>query len=107
MRTRLRRSRRRAAVVARGTLIHCVLENAMRGPTRDRTHFERLANWFTVDKPEPVCTSSAPELPRQGFGHASAMSAGSTATGRGCQSGAIARMAARKSDDVMSSRCAT
>ena len=27
-------------------------ENAMRGRTRDRTHLERLANWFTVDKPE-------------------------------------------------------
>lgn len=51
--------------------------------------------------------ASAPKLPRQGFGHASAMSAGSTVTWRGCQPGAIARMAVRKSDDVMSSRCAT
>ena len=27
-------------------------ENAMRGRTRDCPHLERLANWFTVDKPE-------------------------------------------------------
>ena len=38
--------------MAWGTLIHFLLENAMRGPKRDRTHLERLANWFTVDKPE-------------------------------------------------------
>jgi ATP-dependent helicase/nuclease subunit A len=38
--------------MAWGTLIHFLLENAMRGPKRDRSHLERLANWFTVDKPE-------------------------------------------------------
>jgi len=38
--------------MAWGTLIHFLLENAMRGPKRDRAHLERLANWFTVDKPE-------------------------------------------------------
>ncbi len=37
--------------MAWGTLVHALLENAMRGPHRDRAHLERLANWLTVDKP--------------------------------------------------------
>ncbi len=37
--------------LAWGTLVHALLENAMRGPRRDRAHLERLANWLTVDKP--------------------------------------------------------
>jgi ATP-dependent helicase/nuclease subunit A len=37
--------------MAWGTLVHALLENAMRGPHRDRRHLERLANWLTVDKP--------------------------------------------------------
>jgi ATP-dependent helicase/nuclease subunit A len=35
-----------------GTLIHALLENAMRGPVRDRAHLQRLANWLAVDNPE-------------------------------------------------------
>lgn len=38
--------------MAWGTLVHTLLENAMRGPQRDRAHLERLANWLTMDKPE-------------------------------------------------------
>jgi ATP-dependent helicase/nuclease subunit A len=38
--------------IAWGSLIHFLLEHAMRGPHRDRTHLERLAKWFTFDKPE-------------------------------------------------------
>jgi len=37
--------------MAWGTLVHALLENAMRGPHRDRGHLQRLANWLTVDKP--------------------------------------------------------
>jgi ATP-dependent helicase/nuclease subunit A len=35
-----------------GSLIHFLLEHAMRGPARDRVHLERLANWFAFEKPE-------------------------------------------------------
>ena len=35
-----------------GSLIHFLLEHAMRGPARDRAHLARLANWFAFDKPE-------------------------------------------------------
>jgi ATP-dependent helicase/nuclease subunit A len=35
-----------------GSLIHFMLEHAMRGPQRDRAHLERMANWFAFDKPE-------------------------------------------------------
>ena len=38
--------------MAWGSLIHFLLEHAMRGPHRDRAHLERLANWFTFDTPE-------------------------------------------------------
>ena len=37
--------------MAWGTLVHALLEHAMRGPHRDRAHLGRLANWLTVDKP--------------------------------------------------------
>lgn len=32
-----------------GALIHALLENAMRGPVRERVHLQRLANSLTVD----------------------------------------------------------
>jgi ATP-dependent exoDNAse (exonuclease V) beta subunit len=35
--------------MAWGSLIHFLLEHAMRGPHRDRAHLERLANWFAFD----------------------------------------------------------
>ncbi len=35
-----------------GSLIHFLLEHAMRGPARDRAHLERLASWFAFDKQE-------------------------------------------------------
>ena len=38
--------------MAWGSLIHFLLEHAMRGPQRDRAHLERLANWFAFDTPE-------------------------------------------------------
>jgi ATP-dependent exoDNAse (exonuclease V) beta subunit len=38
--------------MAWGSLIHFLLEHAMRGPRRDRAHLERLAGWFAFDKPE-------------------------------------------------------
>jgi ATP-dependent exoDNAse (exonuclease V) beta subunit len=38
--------------MAWGSLIHFLLEHAMRGPQRDRAHLERMANWFAFDKPE-------------------------------------------------------
>ncbi|MDO8476154.1 MAG: UvrD-helicase domain-containing protein [Candidatus Rokubacteria bacterium] len=38
--------------MAWGSLIHALLEHAMRGPARDRAHLERLANWLTVENPE-------------------------------------------------------
>src|SRR4029453_8387359 len=38
--------------MAWGSLIHFLLEHAMRGPHRDRAHLERLANWFAFDTPE-------------------------------------------------------
>jgi ATP-dependent helicase/nuclease subunit A len=38
--------------MAWGSLIHFLLEHAMRGPRRDRAHLERLATWFAFDKPE-------------------------------------------------------
>ena len=38
--------------MAWGSLIHFLLEHAMRGPQRDRAHLERLATWFAFDKPE-------------------------------------------------------
>jgi ATP-dependent helicase/nuclease subunit A len=38
--------------IAWGSLIHFLLEHAMRGPGRDRAHLERLANWFAFDQPE-------------------------------------------------------
>jgi ATP-dependent helicase/nuclease subunit A len=38
--------------MAWGSLIHALLEHAMRGPVRDRVHLERLANWMTLDNPE-------------------------------------------------------
>jgi ATP-dependent exoDNAse (exonuclease V) beta subunit len=38
--------------MAWGSLIHFLLEHAMRGPQRDREHLERLAGWFAFDKPE-------------------------------------------------------
>jgi ATP-dependent exoDNAse (exonuclease V) beta subunit len=37
--------------MAWGSLIHFLLEAAMRGPG-DRAHLERLARWFAFDKPE-------------------------------------------------------
>jgi len=38
--------------MAWGSLIHTLLEHAMRGPLRDRAHLERVANWLTLGKPE-------------------------------------------------------
>ena len=38
--------------MAWGSLIHFLLEHAMRGPSRDRAHLARLATWFAFDKPE-------------------------------------------------------
>jgi ATP-dependent helicase/nuclease subunit A len=38
--------------MAWGSLIHFLLEHAMRGPQHDRAHLERLATWFAFDKPE-------------------------------------------------------
>jgi hypothetical protein len=38
--------------MAWGSLIHFLLEHAMRGPQRDRAHLERLATWFAFDKTE-------------------------------------------------------
>jgi ATP-dependent exoDNAse (exonuclease V) beta subunit len=38
--------------MAWGSLIHFLLEHAMRGPQRDRAHLERLAIWFAFDKTE-------------------------------------------------------
>ena len=38
--------------MAWGSLIHFLLEHAMRGPRRDREHLERLAGWFAFDRPE-------------------------------------------------------
>ncbi len=38
--------------MAWGSLIHFLLEHAMRGPQRDRAHLARMANWFAFDKPE-------------------------------------------------------
>jgi ATP-dependent helicase/nuclease subunit A len=38
--------------MAWGSLIHFLLEHAMRGPRRDRAHLERLATWFAFDKTE-------------------------------------------------------
>ena len=38
--------------MAWGSLIHFLLEHAMRGPQRDRAHLERLAMWFAFDKSE-------------------------------------------------------
>jgi len=38
--------------MAWGSLIHLLLEHAMRGPARERAHLERLAAWFAFDKPE-------------------------------------------------------
>ncbi|MBI4521707.1 MAG: PD-(D/E)XK nuclease family protein, partial [Gemmatimonadetes bacterium] len=38
--------------MAWGSLIHALLEHAMRGPLRDRAHLERLANWLTLENHE-------------------------------------------------------
>jgi ATP-dependent helicase/nuclease subunit A len=38
--------------MAWGSLIHFLLEHAMRGPHRDRAHLERLASWFAFDTPD-------------------------------------------------------
>ena len=38
--------------MAWGSLIHFLLEHALRGPLRDRAHLARLAGWFALDKPE-------------------------------------------------------
>ena len=38
--------------MAWGTLVHGLLEHAMRGPHRDRAHLERLANWLTFGNAE-------------------------------------------------------
>ena len=38
--------------MAWGSLIHALLEHAMRGPLRDRAHLERLANWLTLGNHE-------------------------------------------------------
>jgi ATP-dependent helicase/nuclease subunit A len=38
--------------IAWGTLVHALLEAAMRGPHRDRAHLERLARWLTMDNAE-------------------------------------------------------
>ena len=38
--------------MAWGSLIHFLLEHAMRGPRRDRDHLERVAAWFAFDRPE-------------------------------------------------------
>ena len=38
--------------MAWGSLIHFLLEHAMRGPHRDRAHLERLAGWFAFDTPD-------------------------------------------------------
>jgi ATP-dependent helicase/nuclease subunit A len=37
--------------MAWGSLIHFLLEHAMRGPRRERAHLERLAAWFAFDDP--------------------------------------------------------
>jgi ATP-dependent exoDNAse (exonuclease V) beta subunit len=38
--------------MAWGSLIHALLEHAMRGPHRERAHLERVANWLTLGNPE-------------------------------------------------------
>ena len=38
--------------LAWGTLVHGLLEHAMRGPHRDRAHLERLAHWLTFGNAE-------------------------------------------------------
>lgn len=38
--------------MAWGTLVHALLEHAMRGPHRARPHLERLATWLTMGNPE-------------------------------------------------------
>ena len=38
--------------MAWGSLVHFLLEHAMRGPACDRGHLERLAAWFAFDRPE-------------------------------------------------------
>lgn len=38
--------------MAWGTLVHALLEDAMRGPARDRAHLERVARWLTLGAPE-------------------------------------------------------
>ena len=38
--------------MAWGNLIHALLEQANRGPRRDRAHLERIARWFTMEQPE-------------------------------------------------------
>jgi ATP-dependent helicase/nuclease subunit A len=38
--------------MAWGTLVHGLLEHAMRGPHRDRTHLERVASWLTFGNAE-------------------------------------------------------
>ena len=38
--------------MAWGTLVHGLLEHAMRGPHRDRAHLERLARWLTFGNAE-------------------------------------------------------
>src|SRR5882724_983818 len=38
--------------MAWGSLIHFLLEHAMRGPQPDRAHLERMATWFAFDKME-------------------------------------------------------
>jgi ATP-dependent helicase/nuclease subunit A len=35
-----------------GTLVHGLLEHAMRGPRREREYLEQLAAWLALDKPE-------------------------------------------------------
>jgi ATP-dependent helicase/nuclease subunit A len=38
--------------MAWGSLVHALLEHAMRGPRRERAHLERVANWLTMDSPQ-------------------------------------------------------
>jgi ATP-dependent exoDNAse (exonuclease V) beta subunit len=38
--------------MAWGSLIHFLLEHAMRAGTRDRAHLQRLASWYAFDNPE-------------------------------------------------------
>ncbi|MGH7278295.1 MAG: PD-(D/E)XK nuclease family protein, partial [Candidatus Rokuibacteriota bacterium] len=38
--------------VAWGSLVHALLENALRGPRRDREHLQRIASWLTVADPQ-------------------------------------------------------